>query len=149
MTTVDANGYLHNLDIWPTPIKKPDSGFLGINCTEIEPSQIPFDVSQLDEFRFIENEFGEVLYYRNGKYVLFTNDPTKYLAHWFSKWSISKQHTGEPHVTDEKQIVITIHDGQVTNVHTNFQCSYQLIEDGDVTDILEPDLIELNKEIFI
>ena len=149
MTTIDANGHLHNLDIWPIPMRKPDSGFLGINCTEIDPAQIPFDVSQLDEFRFIENEFGELLYYRNGKYVLFTNDPTVYLQHWFSKWTISEQHTGKPAETDEKQIVITVHDGQITHVHTNFQCSYQLIEDGDESDVLEPDLIELNKDILV
>lgn len=146
---IDTGKELFDESIWPTPIKKPDSGFLGINCTEIEPSQIPFDVSQLSEFSFIENEFGEVLYYRNGKYVLFTNDPLAYLAHWFSKWSISNQHSGEPQGTDEKQIVITMHEGVITHIHTNFKGSYQIIEDGDESDILEPDLIELNKDLFI
>lgn len=68
-------------------MKKPFTRFLGLNRTFIEPSQIPFDHKTLSEpVDFIENEYGEILYYRDGKYRLHTNDIREYLVNWFSKW---------------------------------------------------------------
>ena len=56
----------------------------------------------------------------------------------------------------EKQIVIYIKGGTVQNIKTNFECSYQIIDydiegyfnDDIIGDILEPDEILLEQEIF-
>ena len=52
----------------------------------------------------------------------------------------------------EKQIVIYVKGGCIQYVTTNFECSYQIVdydnEPDGIGDILEPDLIKLNEEIF-
>lgn len=86
MTTIDTGDELFNSDIWDVPIKKPDSHFLGISGVYINPEQIPFDYTTLEYGDMIENEFKDRLFYDHGRYVLSTDDCTRYLNNWFCKW---------------------------------------------------------------
>lgn len=84
---LDAGYALVCSNLWPEPIEKPITGFIGINGTSIKPSQIPFDHTKLNSnIDFIENEYGEVLYYEHDNYRLYTNDISEFLVNWFSEW---------------------------------------------------------------
>lgn len=89
--TKDLGNYLYNEDIWPSPMKKPETKFLGIDAILISPDQIPFDEKLLDNklSPVIENEYGEKLVYGVDGYTLYTNDPTRYLENWFCKWQMA------------------------------------------------------------
>ncbi len=84
--TRDLGDSLFNSDIWHSPIKKPDSRHLGANGQGISLSQIPYNPKYLKKGDILENEFGSSLVFEGDYYLLFTDDPTEILFHWFCKW---------------------------------------------------------------
>ena len=84
--TEDLGDSLFNLDIWHSPIKKPNSNLLGANFQGISLSQIPYNSKYLKKDDILENEFGSSLVFCGDYYRLVTDDPTEFLFHWFCKW---------------------------------------------------------------
>jgi len=85
--TVETGKSMFNPEIWPVPISKPDSYYLGLAFTEISLKQIPFAYAELNPGNMIENERGEVLMYKGTHYELVTNSPGSFLSMWFCKWT--------------------------------------------------------------
>jgi hypothetical protein len=88
---IDLGDSLFCQSIWDKPIKKSTSIKLGLYFSDIPVEQIPFDHTILNnDYDFIKNDYNETLFYQNGVYRLFTNDPTIYLENWFCKWEKSE-----------------------------------------------------------